>query len=146
MTDPVLLTVEEDTDTLRGIEQELRDRYAQHYRIGCLQSPAEARSWLAELATAGEEVALILAGQRLSGMTGSELLDQARHLHPHAKRALVVEWGVFGDPETGGAIFDSIAHGRIDHYLLRPTTAPDELFHHTISGLLLDWAEARRAF
>jgi thioredoxin reductase (NADPH) len=146
MTGPVLLAVEEDTDTLRGIEQELRDRYARHYRIGCLQSPTEARSWLAELATAGEEVALILAGQRLSGMTGSELLDQARHLHPHAKRALVIEWGAFGNPETGGAIFNSIAHGRIDHYVLRPATAPDELFHHTISGLLLDWAEARRAF
>jgi thioredoxin reductase (NADPH) len=89
---------------------------------------------------------LILAGQRLSGMTGSELLDQARHLHPNAKRALLIEWGAFGNPETGGAIFDSIAHGRIDHYVLRPTTAPDELFHHTISGLLLDWAEVRRAF
>ena len=30
MTGPVLLTVEEDTVTLRGIEQELRDRYARH--------------------------------------------------------------------------------------------------------------------
>ena len=29
---------------------------------------------------------LILAGQRLAGTTGSELLDEARHLHPHAKR------------------------------------------------------------
>jgi thioredoxin reductase (NADPH) len=60
--------------------------------------------------------------------------------------ALVIEWGAFGDPETGRAIFESIAHGSIDHYVLRPATAPDELFHHTISGLLLDWAESRRAF
>ncbi len=146
MTGPVLLVVEEDTDTLRGIEQELRDRYARHYRVRGLQSATDARAWLVELANAGEDVALILAGQRLAGTTGSELLDHAHHLYPNAKRALVIEWGTFGDPGTGGAIFAAIAHGHIDHYVLRPASAPDELFHNTISGLLLEWAEARRAF
>ena len=29
--------------------------------------------------------------------------------------------------------------------MLRPSAPPDELFHHAISGLLLDWAEAQRA-
>jgi thioredoxin reductase (NADPH) len=42
------------------------------------------------------------------------------------------------------AIFDSLAHGRIDHYVLRPSASSDELFHHAISGLLLEWAEERR--
>jgi response regulator RpfG family c-di-GMP phosphodiesterase len=87
---------------------------------------------------------LILAGESLSEMTGSDLLNEAQHLHPHAKRALLVEWGALGDRRTGKAIFDSIAHGRIDHYLLKPSAPPDELFHNTISGLLLEWAEARR--
>ena len=146
MAGPVLLAVEDDVETLREIERELLDRYARHYRVRCLQSPTEAQAWLAELASAGESVALILAGQQLSGMAGSELLDQARHLHPHAKRALVIEWGTFGLPEIGRDIFDSIAHGRIDHYVLRPSPAPDELFHNTISGLLLEWAEAGRSF
>jgi hypothetical protein len=31
MTGPVPLAVEQDTDTLRGIEQKLRDRYERHY-------------------------------------------------------------------------------------------------------------------
>ncbi len=146
MAGPVLLAVEDDVETLREIERELLDRYARHYRVRCLQSPTEAQAWLAELASAGESVALILAGQQLSGIAGSELLDQARHLHPHAKRALVIEWGTFGLPEIGRDIFDSIAHGRIDHYVLRPSPAPDELFHNTISGLLLEWAEAGRSF
>ena len=86
----------------------------------------------------------MLAGQWLSGMTGSELLDEARHLHPHAKRGLLIAWGGWGDRATGEAIFDAIAHGRIDHYVLRPSAPPDELFHQAISGLLLEWAEARR--
>ena len=38
MAGPVLLAVEGDADTLRSIEQELRDRYGRHYRVGCLGS------------------------------------------------------------------------------------------------------------
>ena len=76
-------------------------------------------------------------------MTGSELLDEARH-HPHAKRGLLIPWGGWGDRPTGEAIFDSIAHGRIDHYVLRPEEPPNELLHHAISVMLLEWAEAQR--
>ena len=42
-----------------------------------------------------------------------------------------------------GEIFDSIAHGRIDHYMVRPSQSPDELFHQAISSMLLEWAEAQ---
>jgi thioredoxin reductase (NADPH) len=142
---PALVAVDEDVGALRDVERELRDRYARHYRIMCMRSSREARACLEDLAAAGEEVALILAGQWLSGMTGSELLDEARHLHPHAKRGLLIAWGGWGDRATGEAIFDSIAHGRIDHYVLRPSASPDELFHQAISSLLLEWAEAQRA-
>jgi thioredoxin reductase (NADPH) len=145
MPGPVLVAVDEDAGALRDVERELRDRYSRHYRVVCMRSPHEARACLEDLAAAGEEVALVLAGQGLSGMTGSELLDEARHLHPHAKRGLLVAWGAWGDRATGEAIFDSIAHGRIDHYVLRPSASPDELFHQAISSLLLEWAEGRRA-
>ena len=146
MTGPVLLAVEGNAAALRGIEQELRDRYARHYHVSCLQSAQEARAWLADLAAAGQQVALILAGQRLSDVSGSELLDEARHLHPHAKRGLLIDWGTFGDRSTGQTIFDSIAHGRIDHYVVRPSAPPDELFHSAISNMLLEWAEAQRIY
>jgi thioredoxin reductase (NADPH) len=142
---PVLVAVEEDAGALRDVERELRDRYARHYRVMCMRSSHEARACLEDLAAANEDVALVLAGQWLSGMTGSELLDEARHLHPHAKRGLLIAWGDWGDRATGEAIFDSIGRGRIDHYVLRPAASPDELFHQAISGLLLEWAEARRA-
>ncbi|HYM57589.1 MAG TPA: FAD-dependent oxidoreductase [Solirubrobacteraceae bacterium] len=138
----MLVAVDEDAGALRDVERELRERYARHYRVMCMRSSHEARACLEDLAAAGEEVALILAGQWLAGMTGSELLDEARHLHPHAKRGLLIAWGSWGDRATGEAIFDSIAHGRIDHYVLRPSASPDELFHQAISTLLLEWAEA----
>ncbi len=139
-----IVALDEDSGALREVERELCDRYARHYRIMCTTSVQEARAALGELAAAGEDVALVLAGERLSGMKGSDLLDEVRHLHPHAMRVLLIEWGAWGERATGEAIFDAIAHGRIDHYLIRPSASPDELFHHAISGLLLDWAEARR--
>jgi thioredoxin reductase (NADPH) len=145
MSEPALVAVEEDAGALHDVERELRDRYARNYRVLCMRSPHEALACLEDLAAGGEQVALVLAGQWLTGMTGSELLDQARHLHPHAKRGLLIAWGEWGDRATGEAIFDSIAHGRIDNYLLRPAAAPDELFHQAISSMLLESAEARGA-
>ncbi|MBD0281344.1 MAG: FAD-dependent oxidoreductase [Thermoleophilaceae bacterium] len=145
MAGPVLVAVDDDADALHDVERELTDRYARHYRVVCMRSSHEARACLDDLAAAGEEVALVLAGQWLSGMTGTELLDEARHLHPHARRGLLIAWGGWGDRATGEAIFDATAHGRIDHYVLRPSASPDELFHQAISSLLFEWAEARRA-
>lgn len=145
MPGPALVAVEQDPAALRSVERELIDRYARHYRVMAIASPDEALAHLRELAGASEPVALVLAGQWLSGMTGSELLDEARHLHPHSRRGLLIPWGAWGDEATGEAIFDSIAHGRIDHYLLRPAESPDELFHQAISSLLLDWAETQRS-
>lgn len=144
MTGPLLVVVDDDLDLLRDVERELHDRYARHYRILGLGSSDEALVRLGDLAAAGEQVALVLAGQWLSGMTGTELLGEVRHLHPHAKRGLLIAWGEWGDRATGEAIFDAIARGRIDSYVARPLASPDELFHQAITSFLLEWAEARR--
>ena len=146
MSRPVLVAVDEDAGALQDVERELRERYARHYRVVCMRTTHEALACLEDLAAAGEQVALVLAGQSLCGITGSELLDQAGRLHPHAKRGLLIAWGTWGDRATGEAIFDSIAQGRIDHYVIRPLASPDELFHQAISSLLLEWAEARRTW
>ena len=139
---PVIVAVDQDLGVLGSVEQPLRDRYARDYRIVCTSSSSEAMVELDRLALAGGQVALVLAGQWLDGTTGSELLGEVRRLHPHAKRALLVPWRGLWDRATGDAVFDAIARGHIDHYVVRPATAPDELFHQAISGFLLEWAEA----
>lgn len=143
MPAPALLAVDADS-ALGQIERELRGRYAGSYRVICTPSPDEAFAVLTQLSDAGEDVALVLAGQWLSGTTGGELLERAHQLHPHAKRGLLVAWGEWGHRPTAKAIFDSMALGRIDYFLLRPAVSPDELFHHAISSFLLEWTEARR--
>lgn len=141
MRGPVILAVDSDREALGEVERELHDRYGRHYRIECVVASNDARALLEDLAAAGEDVALILASHQLDGVTGSDLLEDARRLHPHALRALLIGWGAQGDVAIGDAIFDAIARGRIDHYVLRPSTPPDEFFHREISGLLLEWAD-----
>ena len=141
----MLFAVEDEPDALRDVERELRRRYGSDYRVMCTRSPHDALALLTRLSDAGDEVALVLAGQWLSGTTGAELLERVRRLHPHAKRALLVPWRARGHRPTAEAIFDAIALGRIDHYVLRPAASPDELFHEAISGFLLEWTRARRS-
>ncbi len=68
MPRPVLLAVDDDPEALRAVEAELRERYARDYAVVCEGSCAEAAlRTLEQLATDGEDVALVLAGQWLTG-------------------------------------------------------------------------------
>jgi thioredoxin reductase (NADPH) len=144
MSAPVLVAVDDDPDLLADVERELRNRYAIDYRICCLRSTDETLALLEELAAAGERVALVLAGEVLSGAPGASLLAEVRRLFPHAERALLIQWAHLGDAATGDAIFEGIARGRLDHYMVRPAPPPDEQFHQAISSFLLEWADSQR--
>jgi thioredoxin reductase (NADPH) len=141
---PVLLAIDDDVALLGDIERELRDRYARHYQVVCVRTPAEMRAQLAAFAASGVEVALVLAARSIAGASSSELLADVRKLHPRAKRALVVAFGDWGQKTVGDEIFEGVADGRFDHYVLRPGESPDELFHQTISSMLLEWWDANR--
>jgi thioredoxin reductase (NADPH) len=140
---PVLFAVDENEESLRSIEAELRDRYERAYRVVCVDSATAAEAELARLAEAGEDLALVLAGETVGGAPGSELLGGVRKLHPQAQRALLIDYGSWGKGETGREIFAAMALRQIDYYLIRPTRPQDELFHQGISSFLLEWQHAR---
>ena len=144
MGSPVILAVDPDPAALGAVERELLDRYDRHYRVVCVGSPAEARERLAELEASGDLLALVLAGQEPGEDATSTFLGEVRRTHPHAKRAMLIGWGEWGYRETGGTIMRAIEHGQIDHYVVRPSTPPDEQFHQAVSTFLLEWAEELR--
>ena len=143
MPPPTLFAVDEDQRALEDVRSQLVERYAADYRVEALSDPEAALARLADLAGSGEEVALVLAGASASVATGGELLERARQSHPHAKRGLVVSGGAWADPSTASAILDSMALGRIDYYVQRSASEPDEVFHQAISSFLLEWATER---
>jgi thioredoxin reductase (NADPH) len=139
---PVLLAIDDDPKSLELLEEELRRRYAADYNIRCTSSPGEALAELEALRDRGEQVAVVLADQWMPETTGGELLARVRVLHPHAKRALLVDWGAWGDLDTMRAILHTMALRDIDYYVLKPATSPDEYFHRTISEFLHEWSRS----
>lgn len=144
MCRPVLFVVDSDEDSLRAIERELVDRYERSYRIVCIGSATEAEAELVRLSDAGEDVALVLAGELLDSASGSEFLGGVRKHHPQAQRGLLIDYGNWGQAATGEAIFTAMALRQIDYYLIRPIRPPDELFHEAVTAFLSEWAHARR--
>src|SRR5580692_8058302 len=92
MVKPTLLTVDDDPEALRAIQRDLRERYADRYRILRADSGKAALDALAELQKRNEPVALFLVDQRMPHMTGVAFLTEAIKIYPDAKRALLTAY------------------------------------------------------
>jgi thioredoxin reductase (NADPH) len=138
---PLILAVDDDLLALDRIEDELRRRYERDYEIACEGSATAALARIEKLTEDGGRLALILADQwlREPHETGATVLARTRALQPHAKRALMIEWGAWGDAPTADAVLRAMAQGAIDFYLVKPWRSPDETFHRAITEFLQEW-------
>src|SRR3712207_791198 len=94
MGQPILFVVNNNGTTLEALAHDLAKRFAVDYRIRTEHTPATALAVLQGLDPT-EEVALIVAAQRMADMSGVDFLVRAHELHPAAKRVLLVgrrEW------------------------------------------------------
>jgi thioredoxin reductase (NADPH) len=136
MAKPTLVVVTDDPGTLTAATQALERRFGADDQVVAADAPAAA---LTALGQAGEQVALLLAGQWLEGMTGIEFLCRAHELHPAAKRVLLIP---FGDVAAGVAGLQAMALGQLDHWLNTPWGAPELQLYPEVSELLGQWARA----
>ena len=79
---------------------------------------------------------LVLADQRLRGMSGTQLLARVRDIFPTARRGLLITWG---DRSAPAPFLEAAALGWLEFYLEKPTSSPDEHFHRVITGSLEEW-------
>jgi thioredoxin reductase (NADPH) len=135
---PVILTVDPESDP--RLADELNRRYSADYRIANEPTSEGAREALHRIAEDGERLALLIVDRAVSGC--EELFAHATELHPASKRLLLIRFGEWGDEAVASTIRNAMALGRIDYYVLRPWTSPDELFHRTVSELLHEVARA----
>ncbi|MFZ5871276.1 MAG: FAD-dependent oxidoreductase [Actinomycetota bacterium] len=133
MSSPVLLAVDDDPPVLSAVERDLRDRYAEHYRVLTAPSGEQALDVLRRLRLRDETVALLIVDQRMPGMTGVELLAASRRLFPDAKRVLLTAYA-----DTDAAI-RAINDADVQHYLLKPWDPPEERLYPVIDDLLQTW-------
>ena len=140
MAGPLPILVAVDQNALEDVTAQLTQRYGRDYRVEGFGDPTEALRALTEMNEDGGEVALVLVGESSAAAGDGKLFEHIRRLHPHAKRALLVSANAWTDDPTADAIRASMALGRIDHYVFRPASSPDEVFHEAVSDFLLEWA------
>ena len=121
------------------VEGELRKRYGSDYQVVGADSADDPPRLLARFRDDRRLVSIVLASQRMSQGTGTELLARVREFHRTAKRLLLIDWGYGPPPEP---ILQAITLGHIDAYVAGPVTVPDERFHRAVTELLEEWARS----
>ena len=136
MSRPTILTVDDDPQVSAAITRDLAGQYGADYRIVRASSGPRRSTVLSALALRDEPVALIAADQRMPGMTGIELLEQARTHAPDAKLLLLT---AYADTDVAIRAINDIG---LDYYLLKPWDPPEERLYPVVDDLLDDWRQA----
>ena len=136
MSKPAILTVDDDPMVSAAIARDLRRRYGDDYLVVKATSGAQALAVLTKLALRNQPVALIATDQRMPGMTGIELLEQAREHAPGAKFLLLT---AYADTDVAIKAINDIG---LDYYLLKPWDPPEERLFPVVDDLLDDWRQA----
>jgi thioredoxin reductase (NADPH) len=130
---PAIVAVDDEPAVLAAVARDLRRGFGERFRILRASSGAEALKLLGELRTRGDQVAMLIADQRMPGMPGTEYLVAARKIVPDAKRVLLT---AYADTEAAIAAINEVA---LDYYLLKPWDPPEEQLFPVVEDLLTTW-------
>src|SRR3954452_9395242 len=130
---PAIVAVDDEPAVLAAVARDLRRGFGERYRILRAGSGAEALELLAQSRKRGDQIALLIADQRMPGMPGTEYLVEARKVVPDAKRVLLT---AYADTEAAIAAINDVA---LDYYLLKPWDPPEEQLYPVVEDLLTTW-------
>ncbi|HWF36533.1 MAG TPA: FAD-dependent oxidoreductase [Solirubrobacteraceae bacterium] len=130
---PAILIVDDEPVVLAAVARDLRRGFGERFRILRSNSGSEALEVLRELRARGDQVAMLIADQRMPGMPGTQYLVEARKLVPDAKRVLLT---AYADTEAAIAAINEVA---LDYYLLKPWDPPEEQLFPVVEDLLTTW-------
>ncbi|HYA51523.1 MAG TPA: FAD-dependent oxidoreductase [Streptosporangiaceae bacterium] len=140
MGTPFLFVVDEDRTVLEALAGDLGRRFGADYQILPEPSPLAALDTLKQLGTRSEAVAVLLAAQRMAGMSGVEFLVAAHELYPAAKRVLLVERG---DYRAAHPAVRAMAVGQIDYHLFMPWQPAERWLYPPVSDFLAGWSKTQ---
>jgi thioredoxin reductase (NADPH) len=130
---PAILAVDDEPAVLAAVARDLRRGFGERYRIMRAGGGQEALDLLQQMRTRGDNVALLVADQKMPGLSGTEYLVEARKIVPEAKRVLLT---AYADTEAAISAINDVA---LDYYLLKPWDPPDEHLYPVVEDLLTTW-------
>ena len=130
---PAILAVDDEPAVLAAVARDLRRGFGERFRILRAGSGPEALALLRQLLARGDQVAMLIADQRMPSMAGTEYLVEARKLVPDAKRVLLT---AYADTSAAIAAINEVA---LDYYLLKPWDPPEEQLFPVVEDLLTTW-------
>ncbi len=130
---PAILAVDDEPAVLAAVSRDLRRGFGERFRVLRASSGREALDLLRQLLARGDQVAMLIADQRMPSMAGTEYLVEARELVPDAKRVLLT---AYADTEAAIAAINEVA---LDYYLLKPWDPPEEQLFPVVEDLLTTW-------
>lgn len=137
---PYIVVADDEPEHLTALADALTRRYGADYQVVTHLSPQSALNHLELLKEEEAVVALVIADQRMPGMSGLEMLQQSHPLHPHAMRGLLVAWG---DQESSESIIHGCAFGILNNYIYKPWHPPEVHLYPLVNKFLTDWARAQ---
>jgi thioredoxin reductase (NADPH) len=130
---PFILITDDDNQVLRAIQRDVRNKFREDYKILAIESAVETLEAVKELKSKNETVALFISDQRMPEMEGTALLEKAKAFFPDAKKVLLT---AYSDIEAAIKAINTL---KLDYYLLKPWSPPEEKLYPVISDLLEDW-------
>ena len=130
---PAIVAVDDEPAVLAAVARDLRRGFGERFRILRATSGTEGLEVLRALRTRGDQVAMLIADQRMPGMAGTQYLVEARKIVPDAKRLLLT---AYADTEAAIAAINTVA---LDYYLLKPWDPPEEQLFPVVEDLLTTW-------
>ena len=138
---PAIIVVDDEADALAGIREALTRRFGGDYRILPHLAARAALEAVCSIKEKEEEIALVIADQRMPEMTGRDFLGRVRSIMPMAKRALMVDWG---DRDVSPTILQACALGELDNYLYKPWSPAEVHLYPLIGEFLSEWTQIYR--
>lgn len=130
---PFIILVDDDEQVLRAINRDIRNEYRETYRVSATDSAREALELIKELKLKNETVALFISDQRMPEMSGVEFLGKAKDIYPDARSVLLT---AYSDIEAAITAINTI---KLDHYLLKPWSPPEEKLYPIVNDMLDEW-------
>jgi thioredoxin reductase (NADPH) len=130
---PFIILIDDDTQVLRAIQRDVRNKFREEYKVLSTESAAEALEAIKELKSKNETVALFISDQRMPEMEGTAFMEKAKDIFPEAKKVLLT---AYSDIEAAIKAINTL---KLDYYLLKPWNPPEEKLYPVITDLLDDW-------